>query len=108
MHSSQLLGVMYNQLADILLIQDRTFLLQMICLMLEQTVDEVIPMFRKGLIDLSQFYTFDNEFKFHKFDLIKIQELSYKVDIFQSHILAHIINLDEVRKWLSTLPAHCY
>jgi len=35
MHSSQLLGVMYNQLADILLIQDRTFLLQMICLMLE-------------------------------------------------------------------------
>jgi len=36
------------------------------------------------------------------------QEFSYKVDTFQSHILAHIINLAEVRLWLSTLPAHCY
>ena len=37
----QLLGAMYNQLADMLFIQDRVFMLQMLCLMLESPLESV-------------------------------------------------------------------
>jgi hypothetical protein len=37
----QLLGAMYNQLADMLIIQDRAFMLQMLCLMLEKPLEAV-------------------------------------------------------------------
>jgi hypothetical protein len=37
----QLLGAMYNQLADMLIIQDRAFMLQMLCLMLGMSLEEV-------------------------------------------------------------------
>jgi hypothetical protein len=37
----QLLGAMYNQLADMLIIQDRVFMLQMLCLMLESPLESV-------------------------------------------------------------------
>jgi hypothetical protein len=37
----QLLGAMYNQLADMLIIQDRAFMLQMLCLMLQSPLEQV-------------------------------------------------------------------
>jgi hypothetical protein len=37
----QLLGTMYNQLADMLIIQDRAFMLQMLCLMLQSPLEQV-------------------------------------------------------------------
>jgi len=42
---------MYNQLADMAVIQDRVFMIQILCLMLEKSVEDVISML-KDSIDL--------------------------------------------------------
>ena len=87
MQAVQLLGAMYNQLADMLIIQDRAFMLQVLCLMHEMTLEEVEEMLSDS-IDLAKgFYTFDNSFNFLAFNSGRLQIRQGKAEV--PHPSAH-------------------
>ena len=90
---------MYNSLADFVVYQDQAFLLQTLCLMLKKTDSEMQKIFESA-IDLGQFYTFDNDWTFYKFK--KLQDVKFDVadNLFQSHILNYIAELDEVKDFV--------
>lgn len=58
---------MYDQLADMLVIQDRAFMLQMLCLMHEKPLEEMLEILNDPIDLEKQYAIFDNKFNFHNF-----------------------------------------
>ena len=66
--------------------------------MLKKTDSEMQKIFESA-IDLGQFYTFDNDWTFYKFKKLSDVKFEAADNLFQSHILNYIVDLDEVKEF---------
>lgn len=70
-------SMMMNYLTDIMLIQDLTFALQLLCIMKKKPALELMNEL-DNYLRLKDLYAFDNNFTFYSFDRIYFDNLEYK------------------------------
>ena len=61
-------GLMQNWLGDNTTYMDKLFTFQIMCLMAEKSPSELTASFGRSYMNLEDYYTFDNEFKFYRFE----------------------------------------